>query len=159
MHLRRQRAERLTPVQHTHGQDNLPEIGKKIADKAHRTGVAARLADPAVPKSRAGDRTLIDHDDGVLNDLALSMLHTAQQPAAQTLYGLQTGPGIGNILSRVRLYELHAIDRVPRVQDVVSSCRFGQCAKDSAGQRYGPAGTKLGTASLTGAFSEAAVLF
>jgi hypothetical protein len=33
------------------------------------------------------------------------------------------------------------------------------CAQDSAGQRYGPAGPKLGHASLTGAFSEAAVLF
>ena len=33
------------------------------------------------------------------------------------------------------------------------------CAKASAGKRYGTSGTTIGHASLTGAFSEAAVLF
>jgi hypothetical protein len=47
--LMRQRAELLTHVQQANSQSNLPEIGKKIAYKANRTGVAERLADPAVP--------------------------------------------------------------------------------------------------------------
>jgi len=34
-----------------------------------------------------------------------------------------------------------------------------QCAKESAGQRYGTSGAKIGNSSLTWAFSEAAVLF
>jgi hypothetical protein len=59
----------------------------------------------------------------------------------------------------VRWYELHDITRVPRGQDLVSSCRLVKCAKESAGKRSGTSGTKIGHASLTWAFSEAAVLF
>jgi hypothetical protein len=58
----------------------------------------------------------------------------------------------------VLLYEIHDIDRFPRVQDCVSYCRLVKCAKESAGKRYGTSGTKIGNASLTWAFSEAAVL-
>jgi transposase len=95
----------------------------------------------------------------VLNDLELSILNTAKQHDAQTLYLRQTVPGIGKILSLVLLYEMHDLDRFPRVQDVVSYCRFVKCAKESAGKRYGTSGTKMGNAYLTWAFSEAAVLF
>lgn len=49
--LTRKRAELLGHVQNTHSQYNLPEIGKKLAYKAHRTGVAERCPDPAVQKS------------------------------------------------------------------------------------------------------------
>jgi hypothetical protein len=68
-------------------------------------------------------------------------------------------PGIGKILSLVLLYEMHDIARFPSVQDFVSSCRLVKCANESAGTRYGTAGTKIGKASLKWAFSEAAVLF
>jgi transposase len=76
-----------------------------------------------------------------------------------TLYRLQTVPGVGKILSLVLLYEIHDIQRFPRGQDVVSSCRLVKCAKESAGKRYGMSGKKIGNAYLTWAFSEAAVLF
>ena len=59
----------------------------------------------------------------------------------------------------VLLYEIHDIQRFPRVQDFVSSCRLVQCAKESAGKRYGTSGAKMGHAYLTWAFSEAAGLF
>jgi len=59
----------------------------------------------------------------------------------------------------VLLYEIHNIQRFPRVQDFVSYCRLVKCAKESAGKRYGFSGTKIGNASLKWAFSEAAVLF
>ena len=144
----RTRAERLTPVQPPNSQYNLPEIGQKIADKANQTGVAARFADPAVQKSIEVDLALIDHYDRVLNDLELSILNTAKQHDAQTLYLLRTLPGIGKILSLVLLYEIHAIDRFPRVQDFVSYCHFVKCAKESAGKRYGTSGTKIGNAYL-----------
>jgi hypothetical protein len=45
--LMRQRAERLSPVQHTHSQDHRSELGQKMAYNAHRRGVAARVAAPA----------------------------------------------------------------------------------------------------------------
>jgi transposase len=86
-------------------------------------------------------------------------VRTAKQHDAQTLSLLQAVPGIGKILSLVLLYESHDITRFPRGQDVVSSGRLGKGAKESAGKRYGTAGTKIGQASLTWAFSEAALLF
>ena len=51
------------------------------------------------------------------------------------------------------------ITRFPRVQDFVSSCRLVQCAKESAGKRYGTSGAKIGNSSRKWACSAAAVLF
>ena len=59
----------------------------------------------------------------------------------------------------VILYEIHSIDRFPRVQDFVSYCRLVKCAKESAGKIMGSSGKKIGNAHLKWAFSEAAVLF
>jgi transposase len=159
MYLTRKRAELLTHVQQTNCQYNLPDIGKKIAYKANRVGVAERFPDPAVQKSIEVDLALIDYDDQLLRDLELAILNTAKQHDANTLYLLQTVPGIGKILSLVLLYEMHDITRFPRVQDFVSYCRLVKCAKESAGKRYGTSGTKIGNAYLKWAFSEAAVLF
>jgi transposase len=159
MHLMRKRAELLTHIQHTTSQYNLPEIGKKIASKAHRAGVAERFADPTVHKSIAVDLALMSHDDSRLRDLELSVLTTAKEHHTNTRYWLRTVPGIGEILSLVLLDEIHDIHRFPRVQDVVSYCRLVKCAKESAGQRDGTGGTKIGNAYLKWAFSEAAVLF
>ena len=86
-------------------------------------------------------------------------MQTAQQHNAQTLDRLPSVPGIGNIVRVVLRYEIPEITRFPRVQDVVSSCRLVTGAKASAGKREGTSGTQIGQASLTWAFSEAAVLF
>ena len=59
-HLLRTRAELLAHIQHTNSQYNLPEMGKKIASKANRSGVAARFPDPAVPKRVAVALALMD---------------------------------------------------------------------------------------------------
>src|SRR6516164_4359935 len=69
---------------------NLPEIGKKIAYKANRTGVAERFPDPAVQKSIAVDLAMIDSYDRLLTDLELDIGQTAKQHDANTLYRLQT---------------------------------------------------------------------
>jgi transposase len=159
MHLMRKRAELLAHVQNTNSRYNLPEIGKKIAYKANRAGVAEPFPDPAVQKSMAVDLALMDYYDRLLSDLELYIVKTARQHDANTLYRLQTVPGVGKILSLVLLYEIHDIQRFPRVQDFVSYCRLVKCAKESAGKRYGTAGKKIGNAYLKWAFSEAAVLF
>jgi transposase len=159
MHLMRKRAELLAHVQNTNSQYNLPEIGKKIAYKANRDGIAECFPDPAVQKSIEVDLALIDYYDPLLTDLELHIVKTAKQHDAQTLYRLQSVPGIGKILSLVLLYEIHDIQRFPRVQDFVSYCRLVKCAKESAGKRYGTSGAKIGNAYLKWAFSEAAVLF
>jgi len=157
--LMRQRAELLTHVQQTNCQDHWPDIGKKLAYKTNRAGVAERFATPAVPKSIAVDLALIGYYDQLLRDLELAMVTMAKPHDANTRYLLQTVPGIGKILSLVLLDERPDIARFPRVQDFVSYCRLVKCAKESAGKRYGTSGTKIGNAYLKWAFSEAAVLF
>src|SRR6266511_2030758 len=111
----RQRAELLAHIQNTNSQYNLPEIGKKLAYKANREGVAERFADPAVQKSIEIDLALIGYYDDLLRDVELTIVKTAKHHDANTLYLLQTVPGIGKILSLVLLYEIHDIARFPRV--------------------------------------------
>jgi transposase len=159
MHCMRKRAALLTHVQNTKSQDNLPDIGQQIADQAHRAGVAERFADPAVQKRIAVDLALLGHSDEWLRDIALSVRKAAKQHDAHARYLRRPVPGLGEILSLVLLSERHDIQRFPRVQDCVSSCRLVTCAKESAGKRSGTSGTKLGNASLQWAFSAAAVLF
>jgi len=159
MHLMRKRAELLAHIQNTNSQYNLPDIGKKVAYKANREGIAERFPDAAVQKSMQVDLELIDTYDELLTDLELSIVNTAKQHDPDTFYRLRSVPGIGKILSLVMLYEIHHIARFPRVQDFVSYCRLVKCAKESAGKKYGTSGKKIGNAYLKWAFSEAAVLF
>ena len=159
MHLMHKRSELLAHIQNTNSQYNLPEIQKKIAYKANRTGVAERFPEPSVQKSIEVDLLLLNHYDALLNDLELYIVKTAKKHDVQTFYRLRSVPGIGKILSLVILYEIHDIHRFPRVQDFVSYCRLVKCAKESAGKRMGTSGKKIGNAHLKWAFSEAAVLF
>ena len=158
-HLMRKRAELLTHIQNTTSQYNLPALGKKIAYKANRVGVAERFPDPSVRASIAMDLALIDHYDALLTEVELSIVRTAKQHDANAFYRLRSVPGIGKILALVILYEIHDIRRFPRVQDFASYCRLVKCAKESAGKRLGSAGKKIGNAHLKWAFSEAAALF
>jgi transposase len=158
-HLMRRRAALLAHVQHTNSQYTLPEIGKKIAYQANRDGVAERCAAPAVPKTIAVDLALMTYDDEWLRALELSIVQTAQKHEAHTLSLLQTVPGIGKILSLVLRYDIHRIDRFPRVQEFASYCRLVTCRKESGGKHVGTSGKNIGNAHRTWAFSEAAALF
>jgi len=158
MHLARKRGALLAHVHNTNSQYHLPAIGTKIASKANRDGVAERFADPAVQKSIEVDLALSTYYDELLRDVERTIVTTAKHHDAQTLYLLQTVPGIGKILRLVLLYEIHDLARFPRVQDFASSCRLGKCARESAGKRSGTSGSKIGNAHRKWAFSEAAVL-
>jgi hypothetical protein len=103
MSLTRTRAELLAHIQNTNSQYNWPEIGKKLAYKANRAGVAERFSEPAVPKRMAVALALIGYYDHLLNDVELHMVRAARQHDAPTLYLLQTRPGSGKILRLVRL--------------------------------------------------------
>jgi transposase len=159
MHLMHKRAELLSHIQNTNHQYNLPEMGKKIAYKANREGVAERFVDTAVQKSIEVDLALIDHYDKLLSDIELYIVNTAKQHDVNAFYRLRSVPGIGKILALVILYEVQDIGRFPRVQDFVSYCRLVKCTKESAGKKYGTSGKKIGNAYLKWAFSEVAVLF
>jgi hypothetical protein len=158
VHLLRTRAERLTHLQHTTSQDNRPEMGKKIAYQATRDGVAERCSAPAVPKRLDVDRALLGHSDARLRDVERSSRKAAKPHHANTLSRRRTGPGIGAIRSLGRREARHAIQRCPRGQDVVSDGRLVKGAQEAVGTRDGTAGTKLGHASRTWAFSAAAGL-
>ncbi len=158
-HGRRKRAELLAHSQNTTSPYHLPEIGKKVAYKANREGVAEHFPEPSVGQTLEGDRARSDHSDKGLGDLELSLPRTAQGHDVQTFARLQSVPGLGKILALVILYEIQDITRFPRVQDFVSSCRVVKCAKESAGKRHGLSGKKIGNPQLQWAFSEAAVLF
>src|SRR4030095_9317707 len=111
------RADLPANAHNTNSQYNLPAIGQKITYKANRDGVAERFADPAVQKSIEVDLTLIGHYDDLLRDVELTIVKAAKHHDANTLYLLQTVPGIGKILSLVLLYEIYDINRFPRVQE------------------------------------------
>ena len=101
IHLRRTRAELFAHVQHTNRQYHLPDIGKKLAYKANRDGVAERLADPAVHKSIAIDLGLMTYDDPRRTDLERSIVRSAKPHDANTCYRLRAIPGGGKIFALV----------------------------------------------------------
>jgi transposase len=158
-HLARKRAELLAHIQNTHSQYHLPEIGKRLANKANREDVAEHFPAPSVRKAIEVDGALIDHYDQFLGEVELYLTRTAKAHDVQTFARLQSVPGIGQVLALVIRYEIQAIPRFPCVQDFVPSCRLVKCAKDSNGKRLGTAGKKIGNVHLRWAFAEAAVLF
>jgi transposase len=159
LHFMRKRSELLAHIQNTNSQYNLPDIEKKIAYKANRKGVADRFSIPSVQKSIEVNLTLLDHYDEMLKDHELYIVKTAKEHDAQSFYLLRSVPGIGKVLALVILYEIHDINRFPRVQDFVSYSRLVKCSKESAGKQLGASGKKIGNVHLKWAFSEAAVCF
>src|SRR5262247_3003199 len=158
-HLARKRAELLAHIHNTNSQYNLPEIGKRLANKSNREDVAEHFPEPSVRKAIEVDVSLIDHYDQLLGEVELYLTRSAKAHDVQTFACLQSVPGIGEILALVILYEVQDIARFPRVQDFVSYCRLVKCAKESNNKRLGTSGKKIGNVHLRWAFAEAAVLF
>ena len=104
------------------------------------------------PEKQQGDLTLIDSDDRLLSDLALSMVKRAKQPEADTCYRLQSVPGLGKFLALGLLYAMHDIDRFPRVQDFVSYCRFVNVPKNPQTNATAPPVRRLERLSQMGVF-------
>jgi transposase len=157
--LMRRRADLLAHIQNTNSQYNLVPFAKKIAHKIHREGVAESFPIAEVRKSIEVDLDLIDHHDRILEDLKRHILRSARHHDPNALQLLRTIHGVGPILGLVLLYEIHTIERFPRVQDFVSYARLVRCAHESAGKRSGRSRKKIGNMHLKWAFSEAAVLF
>jgi transposase len=155
----RKRAALRAPLHKTHSPYHLPEIGQQIAYTATRAGGAQRLPAPAVPPSLAVDLALLGSSAPRLHDVEVSRVRLARQHAPAPCSRLHAVPGIGKILRLVMRYEIQDLARFPRGQDFVSSGRLVKCATESAGQRYGTSGAKLGHAALPWAFSAAAVLW
>ncbi len=81
----------------TNQQYNLPDIGKKIAYRSNREGVAERFIDPSVQSNVAFDLKLIGFYDDLLNEIELEILRHAKTHGANSLHLLYPVPGIGEI--------------------------------------------------------------
>src|SRR4030067_593813 len=119
--------------------------------------------DPAIHGGKAKNDRIDSHKIAVLligGMIPMAYVYPPEMRATRDLmlFRLLSVPGIGQTLSLIILYEIHDIDRFPRVQDFVSYSRLVKSAKESAGKRYGNSGAKIGNAHLKWAFSEAAVL-
>jgi transposase len=158
-HFVRKRADLLAHIQNTNSQYNLPEFGRKISRKVNREGVLEHFPDRDVQQSIAVDLELIDHYNRIITNLERYIASSAKNHNPQAFHLLKTIYGIGNILALVILYEIHDINRFPRVQEFASYARLVKCPRESAGKRRGPSNKKIGSMHLKWAFSEAAVLF
>src|SRR6185503_21098309 len=112
-HLARKRAGLLAHIHNTNSQYNLPESGKRLANKANREAVAEHFPDPRVRKAIEVDVSLIDHYDQLLGEIELYLTRSAKTDDVQSVARLQSVPGIGQMLALVLLYEIHDIRRFP----------------------------------------------
>ena len=157
--LAHQRAALLAHVQHTHSPYNLPAIGTKIADKAHREGVAERCADAAVHKSIAVDLALITSDDARLRDGERTLVTTAKHHDANTRSRCGTpcpvsARGSAACCSTTSLRSTAS----PGSRMLSPLAAWCNVPGHPPAHVYGTSGAKIGQAHLTWAFAAAAVL-
>jgi len=158
LRLVRRRSELNVHTQNTASLYN-PALPKRLAYRCNRDGVAERFLDSSAKKSVELDLALMDAYDRMILDVERHILHAAKELDADTLYRLQSVPGIGKILALTIDYEIGDVARFPTVQDFASYARLVKPSKESAGRLRGHGGQKIGNAHLKWAFSEAAVLF
>ena len=157
-HLMRKRAELVTHVQNTSSQYNLPSPGK-LTFQRQRVGVAETFSDPGVRRNVELDLSLMDVYDPLLRQVEKELVATAKVHAAASFNLLKSIPGVGKIIALTLLYEIHDIQRFPRVQNFSSYARLIRGTRESCGKPVGGGGRKIGNPHLKWAFSEAAVAF
>jgi len=158
LHLVRKRGELVAHIQNTYHQYNLAAPSVKLRYRANRAGAADAFSDRSVQKNVAVDLALADRLDQVIRDLEGFLTQNVKIHDPDNFYRLRSIPGVGKILALTILYEIHDIDRFPRVQDFASYARLVKCAHTSAGKRSGTGGAKIGNAHLRWAFGEAVLL-
>jgi len=154
----RKRAELYAHVQNSNLQYNLAPIGK-VAKAATREELGGHFPDPDLQLSVDADLELITAYDAVISKLEKSLKRRAKVHDRATFELLKTLPGVGDILGLTVLYEIHDIDRFPRVQEFVSYARLIRPVNTSAGKAKGSGKAKIGNPHLRWAFAEAAALF
>lgn len=158
LHLVRQRAERSAHIAMTCDQYNLEPIEQRLDRTGNHKDIAEHFPEGPVRVSIQTDLALIKLLADQISNLEDYIQKTANVDDKKTLYLLQSIPGVGDILSLTMLYEIHHIDRFPRVQDFLSYARLAPGQHISAGKKTGAGGRKMGNAHLKWAFSQAAAL-
>ena len=159
MGLVRYRARIQAHIQNTHHQYNMNAPGARISYKANRVGVANHFSDDSARLMVETDFETIGHLETTIKKIEAYLVRTAKVDDPLAFHLLRTIPGVGPIISLTLLYEIHDINRFPRVQEFASYSRLIKCSKSSGGRQLGTSGAKIGNAHLKWAFSEAAVLF
>jgi len=159
MFFKHKRSELLGHIENSRHQYLIPEFHKKIAYKSNRKGIAEQFPNPSTQMSIQTDLDLLTIYDKKIQELELFITQHAKAHNPNDHYLLQTMPGVGKVISLIILYEIHDINRFPRVQDFASYARLIRPRKESAGKSYPGANRKIGNAYLKWAFSEVAILF
>jgi len=155
----RRRADLLSHIVNTNSQYNQPAFPFHIEHKCRREETLTHFTDPDVLMSIKTDFNLIDQFSIQIRAMETYILENARLHDSESMYLLRTIHGVGKILSMTILYEIGDINRFPRVQEFASYSRLVKCSRESAGKRYGTAGSKIGNVHLKWAFSQAAVMF
>lgn len=153
----RKRAELFTHLQQTRIQQNLPDFPKRVQFKVNRQVLKDYFDSSFVQSSADANLAVIARLDEVIRKLDLEILRAAKVDNPQAFHLLRSVPGIGEVLALTILYEMHTVERFPRVQDFLSYCRLVKCQKESGGKILGTGCGKIGNAHLKWAFGEAAV--
>ena len=151
-------SQTLTHLQIVNHQHNFEPFEKKITYKSNRIGIDELFDDPSVKASVGLDVRLADFLQDEIRKLELHIEQSAKVDNPQSLFRLQTIPGVGRILALTMQYEIHDIKRFPTVGQFLSYCRLVKGSHTSAGKSYGSPGKKIGNAHLKWAFSEAVPL-
>ena len=145
--------------------------GKTKNDKIDSHKIAALLRSGMLPMAYVYPQGMRSTRDLLRRRLYLARQHAELQTHIQNtntqvpehdpvaVHLLRTIPGVGKTLALVILYEIHDINRFPKVGNFVSYARLVKCAHESAGKRKTGTNNKIGNAHLKWAFSEAACLF
>ena len=155
----RKRGELLTHIENTNTQYNLPPMEERVRTTKDRGAVIEHFDNEHVQMSIAADVALLDEFDKVIRELELYLIHEVRNDHNANFFLLRSIPGIGEILASTLLYEIHDIERFPRVQDFLSYARLVKCVHESAGKKKKATGGKMGNVHLKWAFSEASALF
>jgi transposase len=98
-------------------------------------------------------RTTVRVDGALMDALHTQILAIERQINALVpehdpiaVHVLRTIPGVGKILALVIFYEIHDINRFPKVGNFISYARLVKCAHESAGKRRTGKNSKIGNA-------------
>jgi transposase len=113
-----------------------------------RSGIEDRFTDPMVRTTVHVDAALMDalHKQILAIVRQINALVPEHDPVAVHL--LRTIPGVGKILALVIFYEIHDINRFPKVGTFISYARLVKCAHESAGKRRTGKNSKIGNVHL-----------
>ncbi len=126
----RRRSELISHIQNTYHQNNLQAPSAKLRYRANREGAEIPFEDPSTKRMVTADLSVADRLDDVIRELELFLNRQAKVHDSEVFHRLRTIPGVGPILALTILYEVHDVNRFPRVQEFASYARLVKCSHE-----------------------------